>query len=138
MSIKNDNRIIDLQKSIELKEKSLQKPNFQPKTNCNLILNDKRYNLHVLEENDLILLMVQLNSLILSAKDLKINVDNVKISGFNLSDWMTDIQSRIEVFSYQKNVKDLESMKKQLSKLLSEDKRTELELDSIESTLKNM
>ena len=138
MSTVNDSKILALKADIEVKEKKLNKPIFSPKTNCNITIENIRYNLNVLEKDELTLLLVKVNSLALSAKDLGLSNEDVKISGFSISDWMEDIRSKLELCNYNQNIKQLDSLKETLQKLLSEDKRTEIEIDNIANILKGM
>ena len=124
MSNKNDSKVLDLKSKIESLETNLVKPKFNPKTNCNIVLDEIRYNLHTLSKENLILLLVKLNTYTLSAKDLNISISDVKISGFSIEDWMDDIKSKISIVEFNEKEKLLTSKKKELDKLLSEDKRT--------------
>ena len=72
MTQKNDERIMELKKTIENKRNELvSKPaRFNPVTNCLLVLDKVTYNLHV-DSNEM--LLIKLNSIALSAKDLGIS-----------------------------------------------------------------
>ena len=135
MSTINDNRIMDLIATIEKKEQSLKRPIVNIKTNCNIEIDGKRHNLHILDEDMLTYLLVKLNTYVMSAKDLSISIDAIKINGFKLQDWIDDIKTKLELCAFKKEEKKLSDMKEQLHVLLSEDKRTELALDSIEAEL---
>lgn len=138
MSNKNDLRNATLLKQIESKEKTLKKPILDLHTNCSLELYGQRYNLNVLRTDDLVSLKVMINALIISAKDMGMNPDNVKLSNYPLTEWMHDLDNKIEMVKFREEEKTLESMKNKLNKLLSEDKRTEMALDDIEEMLNNM
>lgn len=84
----------------------------------------------------MVYLLVKLNTLAISAKDLDM-LNEFKISGFNLQDWIEDIKSRIDILSRKEEERSLKVMEDKLHKLLSENKKVELELDEIESILKN-
>lgn len=120
---------------IELKEQNLKRPIVNIKTNCNIEIEGKRHNLHILDEDMLIYLLVRLNTYVISAKDLNISIDTIKINGFKLQDWIDDIKIKLELCAFKKEEKKLSDMKEQLNVLLSEDKRTELALDNIEAEL---
>lgn len=135
---KNDARNEALVKQIEQKEKALVKPNAQLKTNCSLTLFGTTQNLNVCNMEQLILLKVQLNTMVLSAKDLGLSATDVTIGGFSIADWMRDIDVKVEVCKYNEDKKKLDQMKTNLKKLLSEDRRTEMALDNIEDILKGM
>lgn len=68
----------------------------------------------------------------MSAKDLGINL---VISGYNISEWITDIKCKIEIFEYKQKEADLKALEAKLDKMLSDEKKTELELDEIAALL---
>ena len=130
MAQKNDERIMQLKQQIEVKRKELanQTGRFTPITNCLLVIDKVTYNLHV-ESSELLLLKV--NMMAMSAKDLGLDISKVIISGYSLADWLDDIKNYMKVQSYKDEKRKLERLEKQLDALLSDDKRTELEIDSI-------
>ena len=134
--MKNDDKILTLKKQIETKKAELKKSKkFTPVTNCNLILNDKRYNIHTLnEENSIMELLVNLNVLKNSAKELNF-LDKYKISGYLVSEWIEDLQSKMDNINVKAEEGRLKLMEAKLTKLLSEEKKTELELEEIEKML---
>lgn len=133
----NDQRILKLKEQIAEKKKTLNRASrFSPITNCSIEVDGVRYNIQVLNREDLISLMVKLNSYILSAKDLNI-LDEYLISGYKVEDWITDIKSRIEILSSKDEERKLKIMEDKLLKLLSDGKKVELEIDEIESILKS-
>ena len=135
---KNDTRNEALVKQIEQKEKALVKPNIQLKTNCSLNLFGATKNLNVCNLENLTLLKVQLNMLAMSAKDMGMPADEIMIGGFSITDWMSDIDVKMELCKYNEAKTSLNRMKEKLNKLLSEDRRTEMALDGIEEMLGNM
>ena len=138
MATKNDERIIELKKVIEKKREELNNMHhrFVPRTTCILQLDGETYNLNVSTEN-LKYLLVKVHSLILSADSLKIPAEEIKISGFSLADWACDISEKIESIKYRDKKRELTNIEKQLNSLLSDDKQTELQIDSLESLLKS-
>lgn len=138
MATKNDERIIELKKVIEKKREELNNMHhrFVPRTTCILQLDGETYNLNVSTEN-LKYLLVKVHSLILSADSLKIPAEEIKISGFSLVDWACDISEKIESIKYRDKKRELTNIEKQLNSLLSDDKQTELQIDSLESLLKS-
>jgi hypothetical protein len=137
MSNTNDQRILTLKKQIEIKKEKLGKSTrFTPVTNCSIELDGVRHNIQVLTKEQLIMLMVKLNSYLMSAKVLEV-AEDFNISGFHVSDWITDIQSKIEVISRKDEERQLKVMEDKLVKLLSDGKKVELEIDEIESLLNN-
>ena len=134
MATKNDERVLQLKEIIDKKKlelKSVKK--FVPLTNCILDLEGQNYNLNVLQFDDLQLLLVRLNMYLISAKDLGINLE---ISGYNISEWITDIKYKIEIFEFKRKATELKGLEAKLDKLLSEEKKTEMELDEIAAILK--
>lgn len=136
MAQKNDERIMQLKETIAKKREELAKKptQFNPTTNCLLVLDKITYNLHV-EDNTMLLL--RLNLLVMSAKDLGINTSDIVISGYSLNDWMKDIKANIEVQNYKKKKNELDKLEKELTKLLSDDKQTELRIDEIAALINN-
>lgn len=134
MATKNDERIMQLKQQIETKKKELaDKPHrFIPTTNCLLVLDGVTHNLHV-ESSDM--LLIKVNMIAMSARDLGMDISKIMISGFALTDWIDDILHNMEVQKYKEEKKKLDRLEKQLNALLSDDKKTELEIDSIEALL---
>ena len=97
-----------------------------------LNLDNQTYNLNVLQIDDLKFLLIKLNMYLMSANDLDIAFD---ISGYNVSEWMVDIKSKIEIFEHKKAESDLKALESKLDKMLSDEKKTELELDEIAALL---
>ena len=130
---KNDERVLQLKEIIDKKKLELKgAKKFMPLTNCVLDLEGQKYNLNVLKFDDLQLLLVKLNMYLMSAKDLKIDL---KISGFNIAEWITDIKCKIDIFEYKKKEAELKALETKLDKMLSDEKKTELELDEIAALL---
>lgn len=132
---KNDERILELKKQIEIKKKELadKKVRFSPETNCVLELDGVKYNLNVCTEDMLIILMIKLNTYVMSAKDLGVTAPN--ISGYSVDLWITDIRNKLESSKIKEEEKKLKDNEKLLEQLLSEDKKKELILDEIAALL---
>ena len=134
MATKNDERVLQLKEIIDNKKAELKLVNrFSPLTNCVLDLDDQKYNLNVLQLNDLKLLLIKLNMYLMSAKYLEIS--NLEISGYYVSEWIVDIKSKIEIITYKEKEKELKVLEAKLDKMLSDEKKTELELDEIAALL---
>ncbi|MFR7913874.1 hypothetical protein [Eubacterium ramulus] len=133
---KNDDRILELKKQIEEKKTTLMEKNtkFSPETNCILILDGTTYNLNVLNDESLTFLKIQLYTYKMAVIDMKIT--DFKISGYSLDDWISDINKKLEIHEIKQKQNELKAMEAKLDKLLSEDKKTELELDDIAALLK--
>lgn len=133
MATKNDERVLQLKQVIDKKKSELKgSKKFVPLTNCVLDLEGQKYNLNILQLDDLQLLLVRLNMYLMSAKDLGINLE---ISGYNIAEWITDIRCKIEIFEYKKKEAELKTLEAKLDKMLSNEKKTELELDEIAALL---
>ena len=91
-------------------------------------------NLNVCSDDALVLLLIRLNSYLMSAVDL--GMSNFEISGYSVTAWIEDIKSKLEVSGLKKEESDLKKMESKLDKLLSDDKKTELEIDEIANLLK--
>lgn len=136
MSTNNDQRILELKKQIEEKKEKLgSSKTFSPITNCSIDFEGVRHNLRVLGTNDLITLMVKVNACLISAKELGLE-DKFKISGYKAEDWITDMKSKLAFNSIKEEEVVLKAMEDKLTKLLSEDKKVELELNEIANLLK--
>lgn len=133
---KNDDRILELKKQIDAKKKSIseRKIRFSPETNCVLNMDGMTININVCSDDVLLLLLIRLNSYLMSAVDLGMN--DFEISGYNVTAWINDIKSKLDVSSLMKEEYDLKRMESRLNKLLSDDKKTELEIDEIAALLK--
>ena len=135
MAQKNDDRIMQLKEQIEKKREELAISNtsrFIPITNCLLVIDKTTYNLHVDSSE---LLLIKLNSMRLSAKDLGIDTSKLMISGYSLDNWITDVKNNLSIQNYRTEKKKLDSLEKQLTALLSDDKQTELQIDQLAALL---
>lgn len=133
MATKNDERVLQLKEVIDKKKLELKgAKKFTPLTNCVLDLEGQKFNLNVLQLSDLQILLVRLNMYLISAKDLKIDLE---ISGYNIAEWITDIKCKIQIFEFKKKETELKALEAKLDKMLSNEKKTELELDEIAALL---
>lgn len=135
MTNTNDERILKLKMQIENKKNSLSSvARFSPITNCSIELDGERFNIQTLDQNMLITLLIKLNSYMVAAKE--IGYENHCYSGYPLQDWIEDVKSRLDIFSYREEQTKLKKMEDKLSKMLSDEKKTQLEIDEIEDMLK--
>ena len=130
---KNDERVLQLKKLIETKKSELSTQRFVPITNCVLDMEDKKYNLNVLQESELRFLMIKLNAYAMSAENLK---EELVISGYDVNAWLADISGKLAVITDKKKRDELKALEAKLDKMLSDEKKTELELDEIAALLK--
>ena len=133
---KNDLKILELKKQIETKKIDLEsrKIRFIPKTNCVLDFDGGKFNLNVLNSDNLTFLALKLNLYVMSANVLKMQLPT--LSGYSIDLWIEDIKNKLEVIGTKKEESELKIMESKLDKLLSEDKKTELEIDEIAALLK--
>lgn len=136
---KNDERVLEYKKEIaDLEEKlenEAKKLKFTPVTNCSIRIGGTGYNLNVLNKNELTGLLVTINMYRLSEIDLGVKME---LCGYSTDQWIQDIKSKLSVLEVKDKQEMLKKKKKELDKLLSEEKRTELELDSIGDFLKTL
>jgi hypothetical protein len=134
MANKNDERILELKKQIaEKKEKIGKIGRFTSVTNLSLELDGARFNLNVLDKEKLQQMLIKLTSYVISARTLKL--EDVLYSGYTLNDWITDITSKLDILSKKDEERKLAQMEAKLSKMLSDEKQIELELDEMASFL---
>lgn len=132
----NDSKIMTLKIQIAKKREQLDSvKRFQPITNCSIEVDGIRSNIQVLSKEQLISLLVKLNSYMHSAKDLGL-LEEYLISGYKVEEWIGDIKSKLDVVSRKDEELKLKVMEIKLDELLSNDKKTELELNEIENMLK--
>lgn len=131
---KNDDRILELKEKIEEKKQELSGKNtrFVPVTNCIIELDGMANNLHTCDSDKLALLLVKLNLYKKEAENL--DIDFV-ISGYSIDDWITDIKNKFDITKTKAEIYTLKKMESKLDELLSEDKKTELEIDDIAALL---
>lgn len=134
MAQKNDEKILELKKQIENKRQALNKQEFSysPITNCLLVLDKVTYNLRV---ENLELMLIKVNMMVMAAKDAGLNPSEFIISGFSLNDWLEDIKGLLSVQRYKKENNKLNELEKQLTNLLTEDKKVELEIENLAALL---
>lgn len=133
----NDDRIIELKKLIEEKEKEIVPASLASKTTLILDFNGQKYNLNVMTLPELQILFCQLQAMQTANEKLsRFYAEPLSIGGFCVADWLDDIVSKMNYLITKNKKKELEAMKKQLDKLLSDGKKTELLLDEIMEKLK--
>jgi len=132
----NDEKIMQLKSQIGEKKKNLKtKKRFTPLTNCSIEIDGVRLNLQVLNKENLIHLLVKLNSYLLSAVDLGLE-DEYKYSGYSIDQWITDIKLKLDILKYDEEDKKLKELERKLENMLSSEKKVALAIDEIESLIK--
>lgn len=133
----NDEKILELKNQIKTKKEELTKiDKFRPITNCiitSYVMGFDKLNINTLNTNDLKLLAIRLKSYLNPNNDLKYT--DVLLSGFKLSDWVEDIENKIENNNKISKMKELEVLENRLTEMLSNTKRTELEIEEISKLL---
>lgn len=132
MAMKNDERVLLLKKQIDEKRNGLAAQKFSPKTNCIIDLDGQKYNINVLQVNELELLLVKLSVYSEFAENLGFKL---VISGYLINEWITDIDQKLAVIKDKKKRDELKELENRLDKLLSDEKKTELILDEIAASL---
>ena len=137
MANKNDETILLLKKKVELQRAELAKlpRTLQAETSTVLRQDVENLNLRVMSVEQLKLLKVKLHTYTMAAADLKIEIDEVVISGYSIDKWMHDIDTQISVLTRAEKEKKLKETEATLNRMLSDDKRTELELQELAKIL---
>lgn len=137
MSTKNDEMILQLKKKVEEQKAELAKlpRTLQSETSTVFRTDAENLNLRVMSVEQLKLLKVKLHAYVMSAIDLEIGIDEVIVSGFSIDKWMHDIDMQISVLTRVEKEKKLKETEATLNRLLSDDKRTELELQELAKML---
>lgn len=131
----NDKAILTLKKQIEEKKSALKtSERFSPVTNCSIEVDGNRLNIQVLSKEQLVNLLVKLNAYKMSATELGL-LNEFIISGFSVTDWMKDLQSRLMNVNRTVELDKLKSLENRLHTLLSNDKKIELEIEEIASSI---
>ena len=133
----NDDKIMLLKSQIaEKKKKGLKtKKKFSPLTNCSIEIDGVRLNLQVLNKENLIHLLVKLNSYLMSAVDLGLE-DEYNFSGYSIDQWITDVKLKLDILKYEEEDRKLKELERKLHVLLSSEKQVELAINEIESLIK--
>ena len=137
MSTKNDEMILQLKIKVEEQKAELAKlpRTLQSETSTVFRQDVDNLNLRVMSVEQLKLLKVKLYTYAMAAADLEIGIDEVIISGFSIDKWMHDIDTQISVLTRAEKEKKLKETEATLNRMLSDDKRTELELQELAKML---
>ena len=133
MSTKNDEMILQLKKKVEEQKAELAKlpRTLHPETSTVLRQDVDNLNLRVMSVWQLKLLKVKLHTYEMAAFDLDMDLDEFTISGFTIDKWLHDIDMQISVLTRAEKEKKLKETEATLNRMLSDDKRTELELQEL-------
>jgi len=137
--LKNDNKIKQLLNKVDIEKKKLgPKIKVSYNTNCLFKYDDKNYfNLNIVTDSNV---LVEALAFLLekeamrkeAAKRLDVEFNNFEWLGFPLHYWEEDFKTRSKIIKYNKQLDKLGRMQKQLNQLVSEEARTEMELEEIE------
>jgi hypothetical protein len=140
---KNDDKIKQLMETISTKRKLLGiRPKVSYHTNGLLnLLNTSVLNINIASENDLIEFISDLKQKEyfhkIACEELNIPVKKFIYNNYAVEDYIDDATARMSVILYDIKRKELDSLEKKLSTLLSEDARTENELNNISKLLES-
>ena len=137
MSTKNDEMILQLKKKVEEQKAELAKlpRTLQSETSTVFTPDIDKKSIRVMSVEQLKLLKVQLRAYAMAAEDLDMEVEEVIVSGFTIDKWIHDIDGQISVLTRVEKEKKLKETENTLNRLLSDDKRTELELQKLAEML---
>ena len=141
MAKKNDELVGKLLKKVEEKKvqiKKIKNPSF--KTNLSLPMDgtNSRINLNVASPELLFRILVDLETRIENSDGVATKYDLVFDNawhGFTLEDWRDDVVLKIKQSQAQRQVAELRLIEKKLEGLMSEDKRTNMELENLSKLL---
>lgn len=136
----NDKVILELKKKVEAKKShiaEMELAKYRPVTHCILEWEGTKYNFNVMKPHELKLLLLKLNALLVSAEDLNMveELEDMEIQGHAFYSWINDINGKINEKDFAQEKEKLKQMEAQLDKLLSEDKKVELQLAEIAKLL---
>ena len=131
----NDDKILELKRKIELEKAKLKEvSHFTPQTTCVYkINNDVKFNIRTMSINELNQMLIIVQTLICTA--VPMNLIDTKFSGFTLAEWKADIigiRDQKKIVERKAAIAQYES---KLQSMLSDDKKTELEIAAIENAL---
>lgn len=135
----NDTKIIELSNKIDksLEIKNTENKKFIPKTCLVITVDGKEYNINVLSKQDLLMLLLKLNSYKMSAENF-IDIRTFDICEYNIEDWICDIKNKYDILNNKEKIKNAEKIKSKLNSLLSSDKKVEIEISNLENEINNL
>ena len=141
MAKKNDNLVVELLKKVEEKKAQIKKikhPDF--KTNLSLPIDgtNTRVNLNVANLELLFRILVDLETRVEMSESVSKKYDVVFENawhGYTLEDWRDDVVMKIRQKQAQRQVDELKVVESKLNSLMSEDKRTNMELEKLSTLL---
>lgn len=133
MATKNDAMILVLQDKIAKKKDKITNPGkFVPVTTCIFNLYGEKVNIHTLDITQLSQWLITFKMMIDTSKTIDgMSIEDVMIDGYNVSEWYNDLLLKYQIIKYDNEMKELRVLENKLSKMLSSDKKVELELAEI-------
>jgi hypothetical protein len=130
---KNDDKIVLLQKKLIEKFAEIKEPlGYKYCTNLQFNGLGRTANLNTIgTPEEALEWRVWLNSYCKSAKDLGFEPNSIMISNFSLQDWLDDLEFIYKKRLYKRKKEEYDAIEMKLNSLLSNDKKVELELESI-------
>jgi hypothetical protein len=142
---KNDERIKQLMAEVEdRKEKLGAKPKATWLTNGVFKFSASEFfNLNTIQNSDK--LVEALSFLINKTRDqdeaaqlLGVSEPSFEWGGYSIQDWLADFKTRLSIVTWEANKAKLDATQAKLAQLVSEEARTEMELDSISKSISNL
>jgi hypothetical protein len=142
---KNDERIKQLMTEVEDRKAKLgAKPKATWLTNGVFKYNSNEYfNLNTIQNSDK--LVEALSFLINKTRDqeeaaqlLGVPEPSFEWGGYSIQDWLADFKTRLSIVTWESNKAKLDGTQAKLAQLVSEEARTEMELDSISKSISNL
>lgn len=135
MGTQNDKVILDLKEKIKEKKANLAKvEKFNPVTNCNLEIDGARYNIHVCNKQNLLLLIAKLSNLKNGLASV-LPEETLTIGTFTVDEWIKDLSDKFANLNVSLEEKRLKELETKLHNLLSIDKKVELEIDDLKDQI---
>lgn len=133
MATKNDAMILILKDKIAKKKENITNPGkFVPVTTCIFTLYGEKVNIHTLDTTQLSQWLVTFKMMIDTSKTIDgMSVNDIMIDGYNVTEWYSDLLLKYQIIKYDNEMKELKALESKLSKMLSSDKKVELELAEI-------
>lgn len=139
---KNDETIkLLMAKVAEQKEALGNKPRVSWRTNGLFKFNDQAsFNLNAVREEALLVealafILGKSQHRIEASKMLGVAAPKFEFNGYSMTDWFEDFKTRLSVLAWEAKKKQLDATEEKLSTLISEEARTETELDNITKSL---
>jgi len=137
--MENKDKIIDgIFTVIQTKKEEIKKiEKAEWKTNCSYTYDGTRLNIRVLDIYDVVDCVEEL----LQIQDYRtaacsiLEISMINFQGFEVEDWISDFKTRAGIINIASKKKELEKLEVRLNKLVSKEKREEMELTAIQKEL---